>query len=329
MRLTRGDETYEVRGTKVTVPAEVEVCLACGEAISDETRDSEVMRRVYSAYRKQHGLLTPEEIRNIRRRYKLSQRSFAALLRMSEATINRYENGALQAGAHDTAIRACGSPPCMLDILQRHGDVLTEWQRQRAEAALAGHMSDAEDWLDFLGEVDSFWMPKEITDRTGFRGFDYKRFAAVAAWLCDRFGRVCQTVINKLLFYADFLQFKTATVSLTGAAYRKLQHGPVPADYGGLFSWMQSEGVLDLEEVVYPDGNTGTYYRAGPAAVTLGVNFTPHELSVLEYVAEAFRGYSAKRISDKSHSESAYLNTAEKELISYHEAVNLSLSLPS
>jgi len=327
-RVETREETYKVRGKDVTMPAEVEVCLSCGETIFDETRDSDLLRRVYAAYREQEGLLTPEQIRDIRKRYSLSQESLASLLGMSQATINRYEKGGLQNQSHDAAIRACMNAQFVRDLLQRKGHVLTDWQRRRAEEALAGQVKEAEDWLESPAETDWICMPSEITERTGFRRFDHKRFAAVAVWFCRRRQAVSRTIINKLLFYADFLHYRTTTVSLTGAAYRKLPYGPALADYGGLLSRMESEGVLLSEEVEYPNGYAGTDYRAGPNAATVDVEFAAHELAVLEHVSEAFEGLSATRISECSHQESAYRNTPDKELISYQEAMHLSLSMP-
>jgi len=321
-------ETYKVRGREIPVPVHVDVCLTCGETLFDKERDSDMLHRVYAAYRRMEQLLTPEEIKAIRRRYRLSQESFASLLGMSEATINRYEQGCLQDAAHDAAIRACETAQFVKAQLELRGHLLSDWQRQRVEQSLAGQAPDAEAVLDALGEVDWICMPKEVSIQTGYRRFAYHRFARVATWFCARMNTVCTTTMNKLLFYADFLCFKVATVSITGAAYRKLQHGPAPADYGGLLSRMESEDLLVSEPVQYPGGYVGTDYRQGPKAKELAVELTPTELAVLEKVANEFQGYTAARISERSHRETAWLNTPDKQLISYDEAANLSLSLP-
>ena len=129
-------ETYEVRGRKITVTVEDEVCKACGEGIGSDDHDQKVLDTLHAEYRRQVGMLTPEQIMAIRRRYRLSQRSFAALLGMSEATINRYENDALQEHTHDNVIRACENVQYVRDLLQRRGRLLSDWQRRRAEEAL-------------------------------------------------------------------------------------------------------------------------------------------------------------------------------------------------
>ena len=69
---------------------------------------------------------------------RLSQKSFAALLGMSEATINRHENGCLQEVTHDNILRACESSDYVRDLLTRRGNVLSARQREQVEQALAG-----------------------------------------------------------------------------------------------------------------------------------------------------------------------------------------------
>lgn len=322
------NETYKVRGKDISLPVHVEVCTTCGETIYDKARDSDLMHRIYDEYRRLENLLTPEDIKATRKRYRLSQQSLADLLGMSEATVNRYEQGGLQDPAHDALIRACQNPETVRQQLQRRGHLLTAWQRQRVEESLTSQVQDAETLLDRLGEVDWICMPRDVSIYTGNRRFEYRRFAAVTVWFCRRLNAVSRTVINKLMFYADFLGFKTSTVSLTGAAYRRLVYGPVPADYGGLLSRMESEEVLASQEVEYANGYSGTDYSVGPNADALAVELDPREAAVLEFIAETFRNWSAKRISEESHREAAWRDTPDKALISYETAKDLSLSLP-
>jgi putative zinc finger/helix-turn-helix YgiT family protein len=322
------EETYTVRDRKITVPVKVQCCSSCGGSIGSDEADQEVLNTVYGEFRRQADLLTPERIKQIRKRHRLSQKSFAALLGMSEATINHYEQGGLQDQPHDVAIRACEAPEFVRDLLGRRGHLLSEWQRRRVEQALAGAPEPDGNWLDVVAHEKWVQGAGEISDRTGFRRFDPGRFASVTTWFCTRLGEVSRTVINKLVFYADFLNFRTATVSLTGTAYRKAPYGPVPADYGMLLDWMEAEGLLVCTEVEYPNGNTGFYYRAGPKARSSAIAFSSHELKVLEHVARSLGNLTAKAISDRSHQEPAWTNTLDGQLITYREAQELSLSLP-
>ena len=131
------EETYTVRDRQITVTGERELCEVCGETLGSDAEDDTILNAVYAEYRRQTGLLTPDEIQAIRKRYRLSQKSFAALLGMSEATVNRYEKGIPQEHTHDNLIRACENPQFIRDLLERRGRLISDWQRRRAEAALA------------------------------------------------------------------------------------------------------------------------------------------------------------------------------------------------
>ncbi len=319
-------ETYHVRDRDITVTVDVERCCHCQAIIGSENSEEEVLASVYAAYRRELDLLTPDRIKTIRQNYRLSQKSFALLLGMSEATINRYEQGGLQDLAHDTAIRACEQSVVMRDMLNRRGGLLTAWQRKRVEQALVGQQESALDILNRLGEVNWVCMPREMTDKTGYRLFDYGRFACVVLWFCRQLSDVSRTTINKLLFYADFLNFRYSTLSLTGTAYRRAPFGPVPADYDGLLCRMESEGLLIREEREIGD-YMGHYYRPGPESGEVFTDFNDGEQKVLGRIARTLGSLTAKQISERSHQERAWLDTAEGQFISYQLAERLSLVL--
>lgn len=326
--LERRQERYVIRGRDIEVPVTIEVCRTCGKSLFDESRDDDLLKRAYGEYRKSEGLLTPDESKAIRKRYRLSQKSFAALLGMSEATINRYEQGSLQDRPHDSAIRACETREYMRDLVVRNGKVLSDWQRKRVERAIASEADETRDLPARTNLIDCTSMPDELSRHTGFRRFDYHRYAAVVVWFCRNLKTaVTQTKLYKLLFYSDFLAFKGMSVSLTGAAYRRLQYGPVPADYGNLRDRLEYDDYVTIEEVVYQNGRTGEEYHLGAKADKVFYKFREEELAVLKRVADVFRNETPSETSARSHRESAWLRTPEKELISYEEAANLSLSL--
>jgi len=320
-------ERYRVRGRDIEVPLQSEVCAECGESLGSDEQDQRVLDAAHGEYRRLADLLTPERIKEIRKQYRLSQKSFAALLGMSEATINRYEQGALQDPAHDTAIRACEKPEVLRDLLVRRGHLLSDWQRRRVETALSGQSEPRGTWVDLPGRASWIQAGDEVSDRTGYRRFDCDRYAAVVLWFCKRLRAVWRTAISKLVFYSDSLCFKTRTVSLTGTAYRKAPRGPVPTDYEMLLSWMEGEGLLECEEVDFPGGYTGFRYSLGANAPAIGFPFSAQELRVLEKVASELGHLGAKELSDRSHREPAWRDTADGQLISYEHARSLSLSM--
>lgn len=87
------------------------------------------------AYRQRHGLLLPREIRQLRRRYHLSQRSLAELLGLGLATIPRYESGALQDDAHDSLLRCFADPKNAREMAARNRNHVSPRQWELFEEA--------------------------------------------------------------------------------------------------------------------------------------------------------------------------------------------------
>lgn len=87
-------EELVVRGEPVTVSGEANVCVSCSVPLGDGLYD-DLMRKAYDVYRLRHGLLSAREIRAIREGYGLSQALFAKILKIGEATLQRYERGSL------------------------------------------------------------------------------------------------------------------------------------------------------------------------------------------------------------------------------------------
>ena len=101
--LTRQESVVDgtVKNETFSVTTLALVCAKCGHVALEGKDVQEHLRRVADAYRKSHGLLTGEEIKSSRRRLKMSQRQFARYLKVGEASIKRWELGAIQGESHD------------------------------------------------------------------------------------------------------------------------------------------------------------------------------------------------------------------------------------
>jgi hypothetical protein len=110
--------------------------------------------------------------------------------------------------------------------------------------------------------------------------------------------------------------------------YKRLPYGPVPCNYGFLQSQLEAQGVIEIAEVFYPSC-VGLDYRPGPGAQAATANLSVPDIRLLEFVADTFGGMTAKAISDRSHQESAWLETPPSQIISYEHAHRLSVKLPA
>jgi len=102
---------YQVEIPDLTVPQ----CPHC-QVIS---LDDEADRQISAAFRRVAHLLTPEEIRQGRETLSLTQKQFASLLGVGEATVSRWETGAqIQQRAMDRFLRVCFSSPAAVELLR-------------------------------------------------------------------------------------------------------------------------------------------------------------------------------------------------------------------
>jgi putative zinc finger/helix-turn-helix YgiT family protein len=102
---------YRVEIPSLTVPQ----CANC-QAISI---DDEADQQISAAFRREAGLLSPEAIRQGREKLALTQKQFANLLGVGEATISRWETGVqIQQRAMDRFLRVCLASPAAVELLQ-------------------------------------------------------------------------------------------------------------------------------------------------------------------------------------------------------------------
>lgn len=84
--------------------------LSDGELFEPFDNPDKNLEADYDTYRKKHNLLSPKQIKNIRKKYGLSIREFATLLNISYSNLSSIENGSIQAGYIDSLIRLSEDP---------------------------------------------------------------------------------------------------------------------------------------------------------------------------------------------------------------------------
>jgi putative zinc finger/helix-turn-helix YgiT family protein len=306
------DEEIKVRGETFTVRVSYMKCRTCGETFEDPTSPQDPLDKAYREYRQRRGMLQPEEMRDLRERYGLTQGDMGKILGWGAVTLSRYENGALQAEAHEKAFRLAMEPRNLLRLLEEtpEGGV--------AEDKKARIVRD----LKAL-EEEACTLERIFTDRfgryepdgfSGYRKLDLEKLFSAILYFCK--GGVLKTKLNKLLFYADFKHFKEYAVSITGVRYARLPFGPVPDRYEYYYAALiHEEKAIGVNEVIYLDGHCGEEFSA-EREPNLSL-FSDSELKILATVKEFFQDFNAKTISEFSHEERGYCETPTGKLISY------------
>jgi putative zinc finger/helix-turn-helix YgiT family protein len=95
------NEIVKVGGEEIKIETLTYFCPVGKHYFYDLEDEEKKYQDAYRAYRERKCLLQPEEIKQIREKYGLSQRAFARLLGWSALTLHRYETGAIQDNVHN------------------------------------------------------------------------------------------------------------------------------------------------------------------------------------------------------------------------------------
>src|SRR4030066_1521427 len=124
-------EDFNVRGEIISVEVEFYQCQECGEEFEGSNSVIDPYEIAYREYRARKGMLQPEDIRDFRIKRGLTQKEFSDLLGIGIATLNRYENGALQSEAHDRVIILAMEPRNFLNLITNSQGILGESKKNK------------------------------------------------------------------------------------------------------------------------------------------------------------------------------------------------------
>ncbi len=199
--------TPEVKGEEVEVVVSAFVCVNCNTPLMDLEQMGHLRKAAADQYRKNHNLLTSEEIVKFRSMLGMSQVAFANYLKVGEASIKRWETYFVQEEVQDEHIRLkCDEAYAEFNALNVH-------------------------WKCHAPDIYS-----------GNRRFSWELFKQCARFLVTVLKS--PLFLNKGFFYADFKHFERYKTSITGARYVHLEYGPCPDQYQNLSQRLIQEGVL-------------------------------------------------------------------------------------
>lgn len=304
-------EVVKVRGTDVSVSASAYRCSNC-ECEFDAPGATDALELAYKRYREIKGLLQPEQMKAWRQGLGLKQSELAQLLGWSTATVSRYENGALQDDAHDRAMRAAMTAQGLSALVEVASD-LPPGAKAKLQS-FARHQAAAAEQLEKV-------VAERLKEVTKF--VDWEKLCEAILYFCSGQG-VWRTKLEKMLFYCDFLHAKHFNQTVTGLAYVRLQHGPVPDKYQLILDTLQESGVMQVLEV--PSGVYVAYKHRALRSANLSC-FSARELQVLAKVRSTLERKNAEDLQQMSRSEKASTMTKPGEAVQLSLAKSLSMSL--
>jgi len=148
-KIEERSETHIVRDTEIEIVSQNAVCPLCGADINDPGLNDENIQRAYDVYRKINGLISPKEIRELRAKYGISQKSLGILLGIGEASIVRYESGSLPTNSNNMLLQNSLNESFMRDAYRLNGSLMPKFQQKKIEAVLGCEQpSTTSDFVD-------------------------------------------------------------------------------------------------------------------------------------------------------------------------------------
>ena len=291
-------ETYNVKGTDITITARVKKCEICNAELFDMNLDTENLKTAYREYKKNHHLMQSEEIVALRKKFHLTQSMLALLVGCTQATIARYEK----------------NPDNIREALEMKKAEFNPSEYRVLSECLAAEKSTLDSKSINLLESSYGYSPDVYS---GFKKFDIEKLKAVVLFFALNQIDLYKTKLMKLLWYADMLFFKNNVTSITGMKYIHQKYGPVPYKYSLCLSIMEDLGVIELQDQEYGD------VILPKSDKSLLDKLSASELEVLKLVSNRFLFAKAKDISEQSHKERGYQKTELSDLISYEYAFEM------
>ena len=318
LSLIREVEEFNVRGEIIPVEVEYYRCKACGEEVMELRTEDDPLVEAYREYRRRTGMMQPNEIREFRQIWDLTQKEFSELLGIGVASLSRYENGSLQELAHDQILKFGMDIANLLKLIEQKPEIIEGKKREEIIQKIKLKLESTR-LIDLISERCGNYEPSIYS---GFQPLMVEKFIEAIKFFCFE-EHVYKTKLMKLLFYADFKHFQEYAGSITGSRYAHLPYGPVPDKYDLWISTLIAEDTSVSKDEIWINENTAEILTSSESP-NIGV-FQNSEVIVLANVKEFFRTYSAKRITDFSHQEKGYQETKNGQLISYQYSEELKI----
>ena len=154
-----------------------------------------------NAYRVRHGLLTSDEIIDIRENYGLSQVDMARLLGWGEATISRYESKAIQDEAYDTMLRLIKDNPLQaLEFLKKNADKFSDTKRQEIRLKMVKKLdSYGREYLTRQTFESEYANYTEPDDSNGFTLLNIDKIEAIISYFAKEVANLYKVKLMKML----------------------------------------------------------------------------------------------------------------------------------
>lgn len=305
------------RKEKVNIFAHFYKCSLCNNSFVPEDYVDINTVQILNQYRIKFKIPFPEELTKVRINYGLSSMKMSKFLGLGSNVYRSYENGEIPLLSIALLLQYVLNPILFKQLVNSKRQLEPEILTIPEFDNLIKKIEELEIKSEICS-LDSIIIPEyRPSSLSGFRMFDSEKFGNVVLFFLNKFGSSYRTYLNKLLFYADFFNFKKTGYSITGMVYQANHKGPVPYRYDLYYAYLKEKGFLIAEEEQYDDNIVEKLSSNAQKKFNIEL-FKQEEVDSLCSVYERFKNEENKNLIHLSHDEFAWsFNKDNLEKIDY------------
>jgi len=126
------------------------------------------------------------------------------------------------------------------------------------------------------------------------------------------------TKLAKIIYHADFLAWRLQGQPVTGTRWKRMEHGPAPADFHKILDELSAAGRISIVERTFHDYRQKRIVAHDSPASGL---FSDHNLRLVDQVIQKLLGWNASELSERTHGTAAWQLTEGAQFIPYEYAL--------
>ncbi len=289
-------------------------CNNCNEIFVTSDIEQINIVQVYNQYREKHKILFPEQIKKLREKYEVSAAKMSEILGFGTNSYGKYERGEIPNESNTALLNLITEPANFKALLEEKREMLSTNEFEKISKKVDYLLKEKTKFLFTNGLLENIKIP---TRYNGYVFPNIEKLGNLIIYFAENV-KPFMVKLNKLLFYTDFLNYKSTGYSISGFAYAAIPMGPVPDNYGIFFQILENEGFIQKEYVPFRNGEGSERFIAKKEFDES--LFNEIELENLKKVATKFIDVSTDDIKEISHKESAWLNEINKKnMIDYQK----------
>ena len=269
------------------------------------------------AYRIKKDLLTSKEIKDIRKKYDLTQSELAYLLNLGEVTITRYETKQIQDASVDNMLRELNDNPLLaLKLLEKNKNKFKRYEEieNKIKEIIDKNVISFLNEQELIAKYTDF---NEININNGNVLLNIEKLKNILGYITKEMGQMKKVVLMKLLWYIDSISFKIRGYAITGLVYQHMPYGALPIGHSEIIELSSIKSKLfindrEFEEYKIEFNNEYKIKR-----------IEKDEKEIIDKVINKFRNYRSSEISNYMHKEKAYKETKDNDIIPFSFANEL------